>query len=285
MFFNGIDLKANYNFVLKEESGRGMPPIISKELTFDFVDGVLNIPDYDRFDKRNLTITGYVYGRPGEDVYQKKTDLIKLITTCYSEEKELKFDDGKTFYVRLANEPLSYEKHGALLNAKVFEITFNFVCYDPFAYGEEKEYLIANENNNLQAYAPTKLVSFTKEILNHEPQTFIEALSNIKIIGNHFDIVESEGFIILDSDYLMDTTFQVDEYDGYGDVGYIWNLYTEGAGDGYEWDTKNPSTALNILTTDTVQDPSTVLTIIDGGFIETSYIWNYNNPSSALEVQ
>ena len=101
----------------------------------------------------------------------------------------------------------------------------------------------------------------------------------------NFNIVEGNGFIIIDIPTTTGNYTGVDEYDGYGDVGYVWNLYTEGIGDGYEWDTKNPSTALNILTTDIVQDPSTALTIIDGGFIESSYTWDYNNPSSALEVQ
>ncbi len=112
-----------------------------------------------------------------------------------------------------------------------------------------------------------------------------EIYSDIIANTDVYNIIEGKGFIIIDSQMDLKTDFTVDEYDGYGDVGYIWNLYTEGAGDGYEWDTTNPSTALTILTTDTVQDPSTVLTIIDGGFIESSYVWDDNNPSSALEVQ
>ncbi|WNO30051.1 hypothetical protein [Oceanotoga phage vB_OteS-UFV02] len=71
------------------------------------------------------------------------------------------------------------------------------------------------------------------------------------------NVVEGNGFIIIDIPATTGNYTGVDEYEGWGDEGYIWDF----------------------------SNPSTALTIIDGGFIESTYTWDYNNPSSALEVQ
>lgn len=91
---------------------------------------------------------------------------------------------------------------------------------------------------------------------------FYNTLNNaIKFWGKgtnpNFNIVEGNGFIIIDIPTANGDCSGVDEYEGWG-------------GTGYQWDFSNPSTAL---------------TIIDGGFIESSYIWDCNNPSTILEVQ
>ena len=111
----------------------------------------------------------------------------------------------------------------------------------------------------------------------------IETLS--KIVNQEYDVIDANGYWVIDSQNLLKTAFDVDEYDGYGDAGYQWNLYKEGVGSGYEWNFNDPSTVLTELTTDTVQDPSTVLTLTDGGFTEQFYTWNYNDSSTTLEVQ
>lgn len=280
--FDGIDLKKEYLVQVVEKTGAGGATKTVYDAEFDNLNGAIRY-GY-KYNKFTIGITFKVFSDniTNQTAQQKKNALIALFNRANSRQVKLEFDDR---YLNVYGAENAYDVtyYDPKLESQVIDINVNFDVAGDSAYisqGWENESVV-NGNGVFDALMEEQL--FPSNI--YSSNFILEAISNLTFQGKNFEIIETEGFIIIDSPYFLATNFTVDEYNGYGDTGYQWNLYTEGTGDGYQWDTTSPLTALTILTTDTVQDPSTALTIIDGGFIESSYSWSYNDPSTALEVQ
>lgn len=311
ILIDGIDVLKKYNMVLESADERySSSSKTLYETNYDGLDGVTRL-GY-KYNKKTFSLIFLMFGENARNLRNKANEFTAFLMQSVDREMTMEFTDtGRWAKIRISEAPFTMEGTGATFAQKVLRLNYTCDILNPFIEGQEWgiDGAISQGYGKINSEVRRQLSPYIQEDFeidtvtlvnllgaygNFEPDSnseyfFNNTLNNaIKFWGKgtnpNFNIVEGNGFIIIDIPTANGDCSGVNEYDGYGDVGYVWNLYTEGTGDGCEWDTKNPSTALNILTTDTVQDPSTALTIIDGGFIESSYTWNYNNPSTVLEV-
>jgi len=189
LMFDGIDLKANYNFVVTKIDGRGSPPVSYSTIDMPRVDGLIAVGN--KLKARDLTISGYVYG---SDAATKKDELIKLISQAYEQEKKLTFPDtNRSIYVKLAGEPIVIGPIGPVLNAQAYEITFRFTAQDPYFYGEDHDEVGFNIVK-VNANAPTYLISPRRKFLKREPSISIYPYTIVNLLGRYGNFeVDSNG--------------------------------------------------------------------------------------------
>ena len=188
LMFNGIDLKATYNFVVSSITGRESPPLEEKTLSLPYVNG--EIVTEKKIKPRILTISGWLYDTTPDGVMQKKNDLVNLLTKSLNTPAKLKFPDtGREINVVLIDNPFVIENHaGAIFNAYAYQITLSFKANDPFFYGDEEQIQIIGVDK-VTAYAPEVLDSpkhnlTTKDrTIKLQPYTILDHLGTYGLEG------------------------------------------------------------------------------------------------------
>lgn len=211
------------------------------------------------------------------------TKLSELISTATAKTpKELFFPDtSKSIFVKRGTTPfISSVFSGATFKASAQKITLNFIAHDPYFYGED--------------WALDGAVLNTKVIESDVSYPLItpfmsEDISSIAITSantnDEWKLIDSNGFVIIDTPYVAKTDFIINSYDGFGGEGFEWLLYIDGVGTGFAWEYTNPSTTLVEITTDLVENPATNL-ITDTHIAQEGYfVWQTENLNTNLEVQ
>jgi hypothetical protein len=209
--------------------------------------------------------------------------LSELVSTATAKTpKELFFPDtSKSIFVKRGTTPfISSVFSGATFKASAQKITLNFIAHDPYFYGEE--------------WALDGAILNTKLIESDVSYPLItpfmsEDISAIAITSantnGEWNLIDSNGFIIIDTPYVPKTDFTINSYDGFGGEGFEWLLYIDGVGTGFAWEYTNPSTTLVEITTDLVENPATSLSVVTHGALEGYFIWETENMNTNLEVQ
>jgi len=211
------------------------------------------------------------------------TKLSELISTATAKTpKELFFPDtSKSIFVKRGTTPfISSVFSGATFKASAQKITLNFIAHDPYFYGEEWALNGAVLNTKLIESD----VSYPLLAAFHSEDIEFMAITSAKT-KDGWDLIDSNGFIIIDSTFIPQTDFAITSYNGFGGNGFEWLLYIDGAGDGFEWEYTNPSTILTMITTDIVGNPATSLNLVDHVAEEGYCIWEMENSKTTLEVQ
>jgi hypothetical protein len=185
LMFNGIDLKATYNFVVSSVSGRDAAPIEEKTIELPYVDGAIVIDK--KVKPRNLTITGWVYDTSSQaGALQKKNDVINLFMQSKGYPMELKFpDSGRSIYVTVSGTPFSVENTaGAIFNAFGYNIKVEFIAYDPYFYGDEEDWVITNIDK-IPAYADEPLEASNHNLTTHDRSLKLQPYTIVDFLGNY----------------------------------------------------------------------------------------------------
>lgn len=201
--FDGIDLKATYGFTVVWVAGRGSPPV--EHLTFSANEA--HIPLATRYLPRTITVEGFVYG---SNAAANKDALLKLLGSAKSVDKPLTFPDtNKTFYVRLAEDPIAIEYYGPPFNSKAYKLTLTFIAFDPHAYKETERYglqdILVTPEVDQYLIAP----SYIRELLPHEPKALIEGYTIVNMLGGYGDFeADSNSDGVADGWTKLSTTLQ-----------------------------------------------------------------------------
>ena len=147
IFFNGVDLKATYNFVVQSINDPFNIEIPS--VAIQGRDGEIYFEDLSRLEKRTITLTGKIYGNSHADVMSKILGLKNLIATAHNRGKlEVEYNDGsgtktKYMYVQLAGEIWNTQPIGARAGFAAANLTIRFSAIDkPF-------WIVETSNNNI----------------------------------------------------------------------------------------------------------------------------------------
>ena len=185
LMINDVDLKTTYKFVTTDVNGRGAPPIERSTLEDLSFDGAIELGT--KLAKRDISITGYVYGTSPSDARTNKDNLISFISQGYSRELKLTFPDtSRSIYVKLSGTPVAWQAQGPTLNAVAYQITMNFVALDPFFYGAA--YTAAGPNLvKIGTEAPLYLVNPRNAWLPRTPKLEIYPVTVVNLLGKYGD--------------------------------------------------------------------------------------------------
>lgn len=192
LIFDGVDLKQRFGFIAQDISGRGSPPITTTDFDMPDIDGAIELSR--KAGIRKVSVKGMVYDAEPATARSKKDNLIRLLTTAYSEDKKLLFSDTERFlYVKLASDPFTLGPYGPIFNATVYEVTFAFEAREPWFFGEAHgvEDIIIN-SGRIQADAPEYIASPKTRYIPNEPYVTAYGLFFGNILGNDGrDMVEN----------------------------------------------------------------------------------------------
>lgn len=153
--FDGINLRDQYNFIVRNIEGREAPPVSDTVVNLPLNHGA--ILKARKFGPRKVSLTGYVYDSTASKAKEKLRSLIRLISQAYGNDKPLTFlDTGRTIYVRLDQTPVSAHPLGPTFASYGYQVSLNFIAYDPFFYGEPHTES-GTGTLHLTVYAPTPL--------------------------------------------------------------------------------------------------------------------------------
>lgn len=151
VFFNGVDLKATYNFVVQTIDDPFNIDVPTVELSAR--DGAIYFDDLARVDRRTITLRGQIYGTSHPDVMSKIIGLKKLIASSNNRGKlSVEFNDGGTIktkymYVQLSGEIWNSNPIGARAGFLAANLTIKFEAID-------KPYWIVESSNNNVVIGP-----------------------------------------------------------------------------------------------------------------------------------
>ncbi|HQE50012.1 MAG TPA: hypothetical protein PKV93_11780, partial [Fervidobacterium sp.] len=116
LMINDVDLKTTYKFVTTDVNGRGAPPVERSTLEDLSFDGAIELGT--KLAKRDISITGYVYGTSPSNARTNKDNLISFISQAYTDEVKITFPDtSRSIYAKLAGTPIVWQAQGPTLNA------------------------------------------------------------------------------------------------------------------------------------------------------------------------
>ena len=196
LLINDVDVKTTYKFVVTDVTGRGSPPIERTTLEDLSFDGA--VERTAKFSKRELTITGYVYGTSTNDARANKDALISFVSQGYTDELKITFPDtNRTIFVRLNGTPVVWQAQGPVLNAVAYHVVLNFLALDPYFYGND---FSAHGNNatgmiKLSTEAPLYLIGPRHFAQKREPQMKVYPVTVVNLLGKYGDFeTDSEGY-------------------------------------------------------------------------------------------
>jgi len=201
---NDVDVKETYRFVVTDVTGRGSPPIQRITLEDLSFDGALE--ESTKFSKRELTITGYVYGSSPSNARSNKDALISFISQGYTDDLKITFpDSNRSIFVRLNGTPITWQAQGPALNAIAYNVVLNFVAFDPFFYGGNISPTLGTGMVKLSTEAPLYLVDPRRALYKREPKLQVYPITVVNLLGKLGDFeTDSEGYGLGDG---WDTNF------------------------------------------------------------------------------
>ena len=188
LMINDVDLKTTYKFVTTDVNGRGAPPIERSTLEDLSFDGAIELGT--KLAKRDISITGYVYGTSPADARKNKDNLISFISQGYTDELKITFPDtGRSIYAKLAGTPIVWQAQGPTLNAVAYSVTLNFVALDPYFYGTDFSAYGNNASGmvKLSTEAPLYLVDPRRSLYKREPKLKVYPVTVVNLAGKYGD--------------------------------------------------------------------------------------------------
>jgi len=198
LMINDVDLKTTYKFVTTDVNGRGAPPIERSTLEDLSFDGAIELGT--KLAKRDISITGYVYGTSQSDARTNKDNLISFISQGYTDELKIKFPDtSRSIYAKLAGTPIVWQAQGPTLDAVAYSVTLNFVALDPYFYGSDFSAIGSNASGllKLSTEAPLYLVDPRRSLYKREPKLKVYPVTVVNLLGKYGDFEvdsNSDGF-------------------------------------------------------------------------------------------
>jgi len=200
LMINDVDLKTTYKFVTTDVNGRGAPPVERSTLEDLSFDGAIELGT--KLAKRDISITGYVYGTSPTDARMNKDNLISFISQAYTDEVKITFPDtNRSIYAKLAGTPIVWQAQGPTLNAVAYSVTMNFVALDPYFYGSDFSAYGSDASGmiKLSTEAPLYLVDPRRSLYKREPKLEVYPVTVVNLLGKYGDFeTDSNGDGIAD---------------------------------------------------------------------------------------
>ena len=186
LMINDVDLKTTYKFVTTDVNGRGAPPVERSTLEDLSFDGAIELGT--KLAKRDISITGYVYGTSPSDARTNKDNLISFISQGYTDELKITFPDtNRSIYAKLAGTPIVWQAQGPTLNAVAYSVTMNFVALDPYFYGTDISPMLGTGMVKLSTEAPLYLVDPRRSLYKREPKMKVYPVTVVNLLGKYGD--------------------------------------------------------------------------------------------------
>lgn len=188
LMINDVDLKTTYKFVTTDVNGRGAPPVERSTLEDLSFDGAIELGT--KLGKRDISITGYVYGTSPSNARTNKDNLISFISQGYTDELKITFPDtSRSIYAKLAGTPIVWQAQGPTLNAVAYSVTLNFVALDPYFYGSDFSATGSNASGmiKLSTEAPLYLVDPRRTLYKREPKLKVYPVTVVNLLGKDGD--------------------------------------------------------------------------------------------------
>ena len=199
LMINDVDLKTTYKFVTTDVNGRGAPPVERSTLEDLSFDGAIELGT--KLAKRDISITGYVYGTSPTDARTNKDNLISFVSQGYTDELKITFPDtSRSIYAKLTGTPIVWQAQGPTLNAVAYSVTLNFVALDPYFYGTDISPMLGTGMVKLSTEAPLYLVDPRRSLYKREPKLKVYPVTVVNLLGKYGDFeVDSNSDGIADN--------------------------------------------------------------------------------------
>ena len=179
--FDNVNLD-DYNAIVTDVTGRGVPEIDSDEVTTDFKDGATYIPR--RFKPRYLKLTFTVWGDTADEATSNVKSLIEKLSESHIEPKKLYFGDtGRYVYGQLYGTPIELKRNTPQFKSCIYTVTASFICKDPYAYSdtEKDDFFVSSLSKIEDIKANEYLVSPRRT--DDDRQILIEPITVVNLAG------------------------------------------------------------------------------------------------------